>query len=102
MKEQYIQKSAQQQSLFDVTNEVKRVAGTLNVVSLFSGCGGLDLGFEKAGFNIMWANEYDKEIWDTYRFNHKNTILDTRSIRDIPADEVPEYFHFFYKSYMLC
>ena len=32
----------------------------MNVISLFSGCGGLDLGFEKAGFNIPIANEFDK------------------------------------------
>ena len=34
----------------------------MNVISLFSGCGGLDLGFEKAGFNIPVANEFDKTI----------------------------------------
>ena len=33
----------------------------MNVISLFSGCGGLDLGFEKAGFNIPVANEFDKQ-----------------------------------------
>ncbi|MBQ3945784.1 MAG: DNA cytosine methyltransferase, partial [Alphaproteobacteria bacterium] len=32
----------------------------MKIVSLFSGCGGLDLGFEKAGYDIVWANEYDK------------------------------------------
>nr|WP_009630981.1 DNA cytosine methyltransferase [Synechocystis sp. PCC 7509] len=30
--------------------------------SLFSGCGGLDLGFSQAGLNIMWANKFDKDI----------------------------------------
>ncbi len=44
--------------------------------SIFSGCGGLDLGFYQAGFNVIWANEYDKSIWDTYEFNHPNTQLD--------------------------
>ena len=34
----------------------------MNIVSFFSGAGGLDLGFEKAGFNVFWANEYDKNI----------------------------------------
>jgi DNA (cytosine-5)-methyltransferase 1 len=34
----------------------------LNIISLFSGAGGLDLSFEKAGSKIIWANEYDKKI----------------------------------------
>ena len=34
----------------------------MNIISLFSGCGGLDLGFEKAGFNVVVANEFDKNI----------------------------------------
>lgn len=36
------------------------------ILSLFAGAGGLDLGFEKAGFEIVYANEYDKSIWETY------------------------------------
>jgi len=32
----------------------------MKIVSFFSGAGGLDLGFEKAGFDIIWANEFDK------------------------------------------
>ena len=62
----------------------------MKIVSFFAGAGGLDLGFQKAGFNVVWANEYDKEIWETYEKNHPNTFLDKRSIVDIPADEVPE------------
>ncbi len=62
----------------------------MKIVSFFAGAGGLDLGFEKAGFDIIWANEYDKEIWETYEKNHKKTFLDKRSIVDIPSDEVPD------------
>ncbi len=47
---------------------------SLNIVSLFAGCGGLDLGFTQAGFNTVWANEWDKEIWFTYESNHVNKI----------------------------
>lgn len=62
----------------------------MNIVSFFAGAGGLDLGFEKAGFNVIWANEYDKEIWETYEKNHPETNLDKRSIVKIHEDEVPD------------
>jgi DNA (cytosine-5)-methyltransferase 1 len=61
----------------------------MDIISLFSGCGGLDLGFQKAGFNVLWANEYDKSIWDTYKFNHAATQLDKRDIRNIQSEEIP-------------
>lgn len=62
----------------------------MKIVSFFSGAGGLDLGFKQAGFNIVWANEYDKEIWETYNENHPETFLDKRSIVDIDSTEVPD------------
>ena len=61
----------------------------MDVVSFFAGAGGLDLGFEKAGFNVLYANEYDKEIWETYEKNHKKSKLDRRSIINIASDEIP-------------
>jgi DNA (cytosine-5)-methyltransferase 1 len=64
----------------------------MNIISLFSGAGGLDLGFEKAGFNTIWANEYDKDIWETYERNFPHTKLDRRSITKIPSNEIPETF----------
>jgi DNA (cytosine-5)-methyltransferase 1 len=39
---------------------------------------------------VIWANEYDKEIWETYEKNHPHTKLDKRSIVNIPAEDVPE------------
>lgn len=47
----------------------------MNVISLFSGAGGLDLGFRKAGFKIISANEFDKTIWKTYEKNHNNELI---------------------------
>lgn len=62
----------------------------MNIVSFFAGAGGLDLGFKQGGFNVIWANEYDKDIWATYEYNHQNTKLDRRSIVDIHENEVPD------------
>ena len=61
----------------------------LSVVSLFSGAGGLDLGFKKAGFNIIYANEYDKTIWNTFNYNFPKLTLDKRNIKDILSSDIP-------------
>ena len=60
----------------------------LCVCSLFSGCGGLDLGFENAGFEVVYANDNDKDVWTTYELNH-NLNIDKRSICDIPSKDMP-------------
>lgn len=62
----------------------------MKLVTFFAGAGGLDLGFSKAGFDVIWANEYDKSIWETYEKNHKGVYLDKRSITDVPTIDVPE------------
>lgn len=61
----------------------------MSVVSFFAGAGGLDLGFENAGFNVSWACEFDKNIWETYRLNHPNTYLETRSITEVEPEDLP-------------
>lgn len=61
----------------------------MKVISLFSGCGGLDLGFEKAGFEIPFANEFDKTIWETFKINHPNTHLIEDDIRNIKEEKFP-------------
>ena len=38
----------------------------MRVCSLFSGIGGIDLGFMQAGFEIVWANEFDEDPARTY------------------------------------
>ena len=62
----------------------------MRLVSFFSGAGGLDRGFELAGYEVVYANEYDKTIWSTYQRNFPATHLDRRSIVEVQADEVPD------------
>jgi DNA (cytosine-5)-methyltransferase 1 len=46
----------------------------LKAVSLFSGAGGMDVGFRDAGFQIIWANDIDDDACETYRLNHGSHI----------------------------
>lgn len=61
----------------------------MNLISLFSGAGGMDLGFEKAGFTVVAANEFDKKIWATYEKNHKAPLI-RGDIREIGSDMFPD------------
>jgi len=64
----------------------------LNIISLFSGCGGLDLGFIKSGFDLVFANDNDKDVWETFEKNH-NFKIDKRPVEEIPSEEMPDNVH---------
>ena len=59
------------------------------IVSLFSGCGGLDLGFKKAGYNIVFATDYAKHVKETYENNHSMKI-NINDIRELDYDKIPD------------
>lgn len=60
----------------------------MQVVSFFSGLGGLDKGFVDTGYNIIWANDFDKYAVQTYRENFGNHIV-LGDINEIPLEEIP-------------
>lgn len=49
----------------------------------------MDEGFRQAGFHIIWANEHDKTIWDTYEHNHRETKLIKMPIEKVKISEIP-------------
>lgn len=61
----------------------------MKVVSLFSGAGGLDLGFKLAGHEIVWANDLYGDAVETYKKNIGDHIV-CDDIFNIKADDVPD------------
>ena len=58
------------------------------VIDLFAGVGGLSLGFEQHGFDVVLANEYDASIAAAYQLNHKNTKMIVGDITSLNLEEV--------------
>jgi len=58
------------------------------LVSLFSGCGGMDKGFENAGFHRVWANDFDKDAQAVFRLNLGE--IDGRDINQVSVEDIPE------------
>ena len=61
----------------------------VKAISLFSGAGGMDLGFLRAGVEIVWANDFDKYACETYRANIGTHII-CGSILDIDYNSLPD------------
>ena len=60
--------------------------GDFKIASFFSGAGGLDLGFNNAGFKTVFANDNWKGCWDTFEKNHgivmnKNSIVEIKTVK---------------------
>ena len=61
----------------------------MKVVSLFSGAGGLDLGFKMAGHDIIWANDMYADAVETYKKNIGDHII-CEDISKIKAEDIPD------------
>ena len=62
-----------------------------SVCSLFSGIGGIDIGFMQAGFDIIWANEFDHDAATTYRHNLGNEYLVECDIKNVRSEDIPNF-----------
>ena len=69
----------------------------MKVVSFFSGLGGLDKGFVDTGYDIIWANDFDKYAVQTYKANFGEHIV-LGDINEIPLEEIPHHFERILKS----
>ncbi len=67
---------------FAIATQIKKKTKTKNVLDLFCGAGGLSLGFDWAGYKIMVANDNFRQACETYKINHKDTILIEGDITD--------------------
>ncbi len=63
----------------------------LHTIDLFAGVGGIRLGFEKAGFKTVFANDFEAKCKDTYDMNFKDSKLVVEDIRKIGIDDLPEF-----------
>lgn len=63
----------------------------MRVASMFSGIGGIDLAFQQAGFDVVWANEFDKDAAKTYRHNFGGEHLVEDDIRNINPSSIPDF-----------
>ncbi len=63
----------------------------LRTLDLFAGIGGIRLGFEKAGFTTVFANDFDKACKNTYDLNFKTTKLIVEDIRKLSIDDLPDF-----------
>ena len=69
----------------------KEISKKIKVISLFSGSGGLDLGFLATGkFEIIFANDFNKEACNTYSYNMGNHIIhdDIAKVKNLPKSDL--------------
>ncbi len=69
----------------------KKTEHGFRTIDLFAGIGGIRIGFEKAGFNTVFANDFDKQCKLTYDLNFSKSKLIVEDIRNIGIDDLPRF-----------
>lgn len=59
------------------------------LAGLFGGVGGIELGFEQAGFNVVWANELDEKASITYKLNHSHELR-VDDVHNVKPEDLPD------------
>lgn len=72
-------------------NKEKKVKYPFRTIDLFAGVGGIRIGFEKAGFKTVFANDFEPKCKDTYDINFSDSKLIVEDIRKIGIDDLPKF-----------
>ena len=78
----------------------KKTKHGFKTIDLFAGIGGIRMGFEKAGFKTVFANDFDAHCKQTYDLNFKTSKLVVEDIRKVGIDDLPDFdciFQYFQK-----
>lgn len=62
----------------------------MRLLSFFSGCGGLDLGFRRVGYQIVWANDNAHSVRETYKYNFPETEFCDTNINELKLEDLPD------------
>ncbi|MEK7550122.1 MAG: transcriptional repressor LexA [Patescibacteria group bacterium] len=71
--------------------KIKRSKHGFKTIDLFAGVGGIRIGFERAGFETVFANDFDAKCKDTYDLNFKKSKLVVEDIRKIAVEDLPNF-----------
>lgn len=72
-------------------NESSQSLKTFRTLDLFAGIGGIRKGFENAGFETVFANDFDEVCKQTYDINFRKSKLIIEDIKKLGSDDLPEF-----------
>ena len=76
---------------YEANTTITKQSHGFRTIDLFAGIGGIRLGFEKAGFNTVFANDFEPKCKDTYDLNFKKSKLIVEDIQKIGIDDLPDF-----------